>query len=155
MGNVNAEYRIGNFLSIKGIIGNDWYSEERKEVRAKGSIYWPEGKFDSYLSRVNQITARGQLNFNKEFGRFSLVASAGGEYNRYNYRSDDTHVEELIVPDLYAVSNAAVDATTGMREEHFELQSVFGMVNLGYKNYLFLDFTGRNDWSSTLPAASA
>ena len=49
------------------------------------------------------------------------------------------------------VSNAAVAATTDMSETHTELQSVFGTANIGYKNFLFLDLTGRNDWSSTLP----
>ncbi len=152
MGNVNAEYRFANYLSFTGTVGNDWYTEERKVLFAKGTVEDPNGRFDAYMSKRNQLTARGQLNFNKNFGDLSIIATGGGEYSRYNYQSNDTHVKELIVPDLYAVSNAAVAATTDMREEHTELQSVFGMVNLGFKNYLFLDLTARNDWSSTLPA---
>lgn len=31
-----------------------------------------------------------------------------------------------------------------------QLQSVFGSLSLGYKSMLYLDVTGRNDWSSTL-----
>ncbi len=157
MGNVNLEYRIIPSLSISGVIGNDWYTERRKEVRAMGSVIidnntdWTRGRFDSYLYTVNEFTARGQLNFNKTFGELSLLATAGAEFNRYGFHADATHVNALIVPDLYAVSNAAVPATSDMQEENRELQGVFGMVNLGFKNYLYLDLTARNDWSSTLP----
>ena len=151
IGNINFKYDFTNFLSLEGMVGNDAYTQTIKEIRAKGSHDWPEGRFSDYLTRRNQMIARTQLNFNKNFGDISVVALAGGEYNHYNYHSNNTYVSELIIPDLYAVSNAAVAATTGMSETHTELQSVFATVNFGFRNYLFLDVTGRNDWSSTLP----
>ena len=151
IGNLNFSYDLAPFLSLTGMVGNDFYSQKIKEVRAKGSHDWQEGRFSSYLTTRNQMIARTQLNFNKKFGDLSVVAIVGGEYNHYNYHSNNTYVSELIVPDLYAVSNAAVAATTGMSETHTELQSAFSTVNLGFRNYLFLDLTARNDWSSTLP----
>lgn len=151
IGNVNFKYDFTPYLSWDGMVGNDYYTEKIKEVRAMGSNDWPKGRFSSYLSTRNQLIARTKLNFNKTFGGLSVVASLGGEYNHYNYHSNNTYVSELIIPDLYAVSNAGVAATTGMSETHTELQSAFGTVNLGFRNWLFLDLTGRNDWSSTLP----
>lgn len=151
IGNVNFKYDLTTFLSLEGMVGNDVYSQKIKERRAKGSHDWPEGTFNSYLTTRNQMIARTQLNFNKDFGDLSVVALVGGEYNHYNYHENNTFVSELIIPDLYAVSNAAVDATTSMSETHTELQSAFATVNLGFRNYLFLDITARNDWSSTLP----
>ena len=91
------------------------------------------------------------MEANKTFGNFGINASLGAEYNHYNGQYRTTNVAELIIPDLYTVSNAAVAATTNISERHQELQSVFGTANFSYKNFLFLDFTGRNDWSSTLP----
>ncbi len=152
LGNVNFRYDLTTFLSLEGMVGNDVYSQKITERRAKGSHDWPEGRFSSYLTTRNQMIARTQLNFNKDFGEFSVVALVGGEYNHYNYHQNNTYVSELIIPDLYAVSNAAVAATTGMSETHTELQSAFATANLGFRNYLFLDLTARNDWSSTLPA---
>lgn len=151
IGNLNFAYDFAPFLSLTGMVGNDFYSQKIKEVRAKGSHDWQEGRFSSYLTTRNQLIARTQLNFNKNFGDVSVVGIVGGEYNHYNYHQNNTYVSELIVPDLYAVSNAAVAATTGMSETHTELQSAFATVNLGFRNYLFLDITARNDWSSTLP----
>ena len=151
LGNINLNYDINDWLSVDAMVGIDAYTEEIKEVRAKGSNDWPNGSFSSYLNTRSQTIARGRLNFNKTFGDFSVVAVLGGEYNGYYYHSDNTYVSELIIPDLYATSNAAVAATTGMSTTETELQSVFGTVNLGFRNFLFLDLTGRNDWSSTLP----
>ncbi len=151
LGNINFKYDITDFLSVDLLGGIDTYSEEILERRAMGSNDWPRGRFTSRLNTRSQILGRGKLNFNKTFGDFDVVGVLGGEYTSNRYHSNNTYVSELIIPDLYAVSNAAVAATTGLSTSETELQSVFGTVNLGYRNYLFLDLTGRNDWSSTLP----
>ena len=151
MGNVNLSYDINDWLLFKAMIGTDAYSQHTKEVRAKGSNDWMDGRFDNYESVRSETTANAQLAFDKTFGDLDVLGTIGSEYNHYDYRSDESHVSKLIIPDLYAVSNAAAPATTGMYEEHTELQSVFASVNLGYKEYLYLDLTARNDWSSTLP----
>lgn len=151
IGNLNLEYTFNEWLKLTATTGNDFYAQDIKEVRAKGTNDYPEGRFSAWQSTRNQLTARSQLQFNKGFGDFDVLAAVGGEYSRYNYLSHATHVSELIIPDLYSVSNAAVAATTGLSETHHELQSAFGTVNLGFRNFLFLDLTGRNDWSSTLP----
>ncbi len=152
MGNANLSYDITDWIKFRTMIGIDSYSQHIKEVRAKGSNDWMDGRFDNYESVRSEITANAVLTFDKTIGDISIFGTLGTEYNHYDYRSDDSHVSKLIVPDLYAVSNAAVPATTGMYESHTELQSVFASVNLGFRDYLFLDLTARNDWSSTLPA---
>ena len=50
---------------------------------------------------------------------------------------------------VYDVSNAE-DVRPAYQFWKKEIQSVYFMGQLGYKNFLFLDVTGRNDWSSTL-----
>ncbi|MDX2445014.1 MAG: SusC/RagA family TonB-linked outer membrane protein, partial [Bacteroidales bacterium] len=151
MGNINLKWDFTDYLSLDGMAGLDYYSQNIKQVRAKGSHDWRDGEFQDYLSTRSSTIARARLNFNKTFGDFSVVALLGGEYNNYKYHSNNTYVDQLIIPDLYAVSNAAVAARTGMSSTEVELQSVYGQVNLGFRNWLFLDLTGRNDWSSTLP----
>ncbi|NOY36594.1 MAG: SusC/RagA family TonB-linked outer membrane protein [Chlorobi bacterium] len=151
LGNINLSWDFTPFLSFKGMVGNDYYSEARENRRPMGWVGDPLGGFDTNLTSRNQLDARGTLNFNKTFGDLSVLATAGGEYTHYNYLYHSTNVPDLIVPDLYSVSNSAAAATTGLSERHTELQSIFGQVNIGFKNYLFLDLTGRNDWSSTLP----
>ena len=151
MGNVNFNWDFTPWLSFEGILGEDYYSEGREVRTPMGWVGDPQGGFNSNVATRNQLDARGTLNFNKTFGEFSVVAFVGGEYNHYNMDYHSVTVPDLIVPDLYSVSNAAAQATPGLSHYETELQSVFAAVNLGFKNYLFLDLTGRNDWSSTLP----
>ncbi len=151
LGNINIDWDLTSYLSFQGMIGNDYYSEAHENRTPMGWVGDPLGGFSTNLTSRNQLDARGTLNFNKNFGDLSVVAVLGGEYTHYNYLYHSTSVPDLIVPDLYSVSNAAAQATTGYSQSHTELQSAFGQVNLGFKNYLFLDLTGRNDWSSTLP----
>ncbi len=151
IGYVDLSYEITDWMQFKGKLGIDGYSQNTKSVRAKNSHDWMDGRFDNYEDYRNEITANAYLNINKQFGDLDLLATLGGELNHLDIRSDDTHVSSLIIPDLYAVSNAASPATTGMYEGQGELQGVFASLNLGYKDFLFLDLTARNDWSSTLP----
>ncbi|MCU7547577.1 SusC/RagA family TonB-linked outer membrane protein [Chitinophagaceae bacterium LB-8] len=62
-------------------------------------------------------------------------------------------------PNLYYLSNTTATVNAGWLPTYYRLESkinsVYGLMNLAYKNYLFLEVTGRNDWSSTLPIKSA
>jgi TonB-linked SusC/RagA family outer membrane protein len=154
MGNVNVSYEITDWMQFRAMMGIDAYSQHIKEVRAKNSHDWMDGAFSNYESVRSETIANAVLTFDKEFGDFDILGTLGTEYNHYDYRDDNSYVSSLIIPDLYSVSNAASPATTGMYEQHTELQSVFASVNLGYKEFLYLDLTARNDWSSTLPVES-
>jgi len=153
IGNVNMAWKLTDWLAFKAMAGTDFSVEDIVERVAVGDIGigFPKGNFSSYSNRRQEINANARLEFNKTFGNIGINASVGSEYNHYNGLYRRINVAELIVPDLYTVSNAAVAPTTELSERHTELQSVFGTANFSYKNFLFLDFTGRNDWSSTLP----
>jgi TonB-linked SusC/RagA family outer membrane protein len=153
IGNMNFGWKLTDWLSFRAMAGTDWSIEDITERTAQGDVGRgdPLGGFSSYSNRRQEINANARFEFVKSFGDISFNGSLGSEYNHYNSQYRSTTVADLIIPDLYSVSNAAVAATTGMSEYHTELQSVFGTANLSYKNFVFLDFTGRNDWSSTLP----
>jgi len=152
IGNVNLAWRFTDWLTFRATAGTDWYIEDIMQRYAQGDVNDPLGGFYTYSNRRQEVNANARLEFVKSFGDFSFNGALGTEYNHYNSQYRSTNVADLIIPDLYSVSNAAVAATTGLSQYHTELQSVFGQANFGYKNWLFLDLTGRNDWSSTLPA---
>ncbi len=153
IGNMNLSWKFTDWLTFRAMAGTDFSIEDISERVAMGDvgIGFPNGNLNSYSNRRQEINANARLEFMKRFGDITLDASLGGEYNHYNYQYRQTQIAEFIIPDLYSVSNAAVAATTSLSQTHTELQSVFATANIGYKNFLFLDFTGRNDWSSTLP----
>ena len=151
-GNVTAQYDFTDFLNLKASVGTDLYSEERMEKRAMYSNDWPKGRFSAYSDFRNEMNANILLSFNKDLTEdINLSASAGGNLMSYYSRSQATHVAELIIPDLYSVSNANVSPTTSLGFYRKQIQSLYATASFGYQRWLYLDLTARNDWSSTLP----
>ncbi|MBD1259276.1 SusC/RagA family TonB-linked outer membrane protein [Maribacter polysiphoniae] len=94
------------------------------------------------------------LSYNKDLNEdFNLGVSAGA--NKMYRDTDKLSAEsgKLISEETYFLSGAEDSGTIKTTEEFTEreIQSVYGFVDLSYKNYLFLNATARNDWSSTLP----
>ncbi|TSA39006.1 MAG: SusC/RagA family TonB-linked outer membrane protein [Porphyromonadaceae bacterium] len=151
IGNINLGWKFADWLTFRAIAGTDWSVEDIMQKTAQGLVQDPKGGFTSYSNRRQEINANARFEFVKSIGDININGTLGAEYNRYNGQYRSTSVADLIIPDLYAVSNSAVAATTGLSETHYELQSVFGTANFSYRNFIYLNLTGRNDWSSTLP----
>ncbi len=88
-----------------------------------------------------------------------LNVSASGMYNSYSNNSAGVSAanwSKFAVPNVYSLSNYTNILQTSFRETRYDVQSqsFLGLLNLSYNDYLFLDVTGRNDVTSTLPVAS-
>lgn len=103
---------------------------------------------------VNTSTGR-QMNMdfllaaNKEFGDFSADLSLGGNIYTNRNRTFDQSVTDFTVRDLYSIENGITKAQTyGVYNER--VNSLYGFAELGYKDMIYLNVTGRNDWFSVL-----
>src|SRR5690606_7867154 len=85
---------------------------------------------------------------------WSYSISLGGNQMRQQNRYSQTVAPELLIPEIYNFTNTAVNLQVSQNKSEKRINSLYGFAQLGYKNVLFLDITGRNDWSSTLPIAS-
>ncbi|WP_162418545.1 SusC/RagA family TonB-linked outer membrane protein [Cyclobacterium roseum] len=155
-GNVNLDYQLNDWLSANMVTGLDYYNEERESItlsRTRANINNDRGGQFSLTNLSRQeFNSDIRLNINKQFmNDFSLVALVGGNFrqNRSDFLS--LSAPDLAVPDLFNISNVRGTPGTGMSESQRETYSVYSSATLGYKGYLFLGATGRNDWSSTLP----
>jgi TonB-linked SusC/RagA family outer membrane protein len=93
------------------------------------------------------------LNYNNNFGEdFSVNANFGGNLRKnQNERLtvNPTRQNSLNVPNLFSLGNTSlVGATEAFSQK--EVHSLYGTATFGYKDAIFLDVTGRNDWSSAL-----
>ena len=91
----------------------------------------------------------GLLSYNNKFGDFDLGVSVGG--NLMHAKSEGLHGDGKKIPIVGAMYIAAGTQYASNSVYEKEVQSVYAFANLGYKNFLFLDLTARDDWSSTLP----
>lgn len=102
-------------------------------------------------SRGNRMTSDLFINANKEFGDFSVDGLIGQSYRQTYSKSVAISGSNLIVPTTYNVANRTGEPGASESNVTTRLMGVFGKVAFGYKNWAFIEFTGRNDWDSRLP----
>ena len=97
------------------------------------------------------VNIDAMLSYKKKFGWFDIDAMAGASmYDAMrNYQSASTN-GGLLQPDLYNVSNSVNTPNVTTTVQRRRMSGVYGTATFGALNSIFLTFTGRNDWSSTL-----
>jgi TonB-linked SusC/RagA family outer membrane protein len=102
---------------------------------------------------ASEINTDFLLNYNKLFGDISVNVSAGGNMFYTETDSRNMRTNRLLKPNFFSINNTSqIQADDYFSEK--QINSLYGFATIGFKNYLFLDVTARNDWSSTLPPDS-
>jgi TonB-linked SusC/RagA family outer membrane protein len=107
------------------------------------------GSFNLSQTTTTDINADFLLGGNKEFGKFSVDASFGGNTLRSEFKNLNQTATNFSGPDLYSIPNGTVK-TQGVGYSRSRINSLYGLAELGYNDMLFVNFTGRNDWFSVL-----
>jgi TonB-linked SusC/RagA family outer membrane protein len=159
VGNVALNYTIAPFLSAMLRSGTDMWTDTRINIinfeRVRNGNRTP-GQYSEEVVRSQETNTDLILTFTKDISNsFSVNAMAGGLIRTNYFKRNFTRVNQLVVDGVYNLGNSVPNQNiVESRILRREAQSVFGSLQLGYRNALFLDVTGRNDWSSTLPAAN-
>jgi TonB-linked SusC/RagA family outer membrane protein len=154
-GNVKAEWQISNAFSLMGRYSMDTYREQRESKIANSYTGEPKGAYGVVNMDRFERNADFLLTYKKDFAPWHVTASIGGNtmYQKSgNVSTSSKSGAGLITPGIYTVQNIAVDNLD--YSNYFGekgIYSAYGLVNLGYKDMVYLDLTARNDWSSTLP----
>jgi len=154
IGNIMAEYQINDWLKLTGRMSADTYSELREERIAVTSV-----DVSRYSRNNRNFTERNNdlfLNWNKYFGtdgEISFAGMLGYNSRRTSFSSIGAATNGgLVVPGVYALSNSvSAPAAPGETEYMIGVDGIFGQASFGYKNFLYVDLTARQDQSSTLP----
>jgi len=102
-----------------------------------------------------RLTNEVQANFIKKFGDFNVNFVAGGSIRSDQSKSSGVSTSGLVVAGVYNVSNRLALQADGSESNSLQRQvGLYGDLKIGYKDFLYLHVTGRNDWFSTLPVAT-
>ncbi len=155
-GNISLDLKLTDWLKLRGRAGTDYYYENRKSISLALTFRATDGSgLNGQFTESNIMGMETNYDllaiFDKEFGDFRIDGTLGG--NQMNARTDSKTISasDLVTPDLFTIGNARGVQGVSQFESEKQTQSLFGSVNVSYKDYLFLSVTGRNDWSSTLP----
>ena len=151
MENINFTTRV-SANNVWGT-GKNWrafqgYNESLQPSAGAVSSFVEDSEF-----QVKNYTGDALLSGDFEFAdAFTLKAIVGATVNTYDYRSSLIRANNLSIPDFYDISNGTGSLEGSVNEAATREYGFFGDLTFGYNNYLFLNFSGRNDWTSTLAA---
>ena len=150
-GGTSLEYEVTPWFNLLGRVGSDYFTENRRAVTRKGTRGRLNGQFDTndIFEREFQTDLIGSFNF-KLNDDLSMKAIFGHQFNQRTIRRSRIFSEGLNIDQLYTFANAQSNVPSNFTSKR-ELFGAYGDVSLNYKNWAFLNVTGRNDWSSTLP----
>ncbi len=151
-GNVMLNYTITENLSLMVRTGLDNYNELRDRRRAFSTQRFPRGNYREDNVYFNERNSDFLLTYSEtKLSDWSYSAAVGGNLMSQENRFMQLVVPELLIPGIYNFTNTAVALQNEQYNARKKINSLYGFGQVGYKNVLFLDVTGRNDWSSTLP----
>ncbi|MDP3435545.1 MAG: SusC/RagA family TonB-linked outer membrane protein, partial [Bacteroidota bacterium] len=151
-GNVTAKYQFTDWLSAFVRSGVDYYSNINTTRRAKHMQEFPNGYYMEEVDLYKENNSDFLISANKKFDEFELGFSVGGNAMKYSRTWDFVEAPELAVDGVYNVKNSLVPQVADNFRWRKQINSLYFSGQFGYKSMLYVDFSGRNDWSSSLPA---
>lgn len=151
-GYVGLVYSINEELTLSGRVNSDMSFIVGEEFNNMGSQFDVDGFYRAFDKQSTNANYEILLNYNKDLSdKISLLATIGANHRSFNESSRETRINALLVPDVHSLANSNTIPIVRERDGDKKVNSIFGSVSAGYDNFIFLDLTGRNDWSSTLP----
>lgn len=143
-------YKFTDWFTLTGRMSMDNYSEVQNERIAVGSV--DPSYYSNFTRNFMEINYDLMLKFNKTFGDISLNGLIGSNSRKNVIQSilGET-VGGLVVPDLYSISNSVSPSQITETMAEKRVNAIFASASIGFRSFVYLDLTARNDWSSTLP----
>ncbi len=149
-GNISATYDITDKLTATIRSGMDYSNETRQLRRAFSSNRFNNGGYAEHDVFFREINTDFLLNYRGNFNDLTVDISVGGNRMDQKAFTGQSQTTSLAQPGIFRLSNAASPIEVFEFESNKRINSFYGIAKFGYKDFLFLDVTGRNDWSSAL-----
>ncbi len=154
-GNFNVKADLTDWWWVNYRMGVDSYTQENNnQIAANGAIkqVWQNGMMSNNVMKYRYLSTNLMSNWNKQFGEFNLNLMLGTSTDYTKTRRDYEMAWNFSVPEFYSFNNAA-DNNKQFRHSSSRkrLVALYGEFRADWRNAIFFTFTGRNDWTSTLP----
>lgn len=154
LGGANLTYDLGAGFSASARVGTDTYNTfdiAGIPVESVETSFYQERNLT-----FAETNMEARLSYDKQINeKFSVLAFVGGNRMRQTNRENRVNTNGgLLLDGFYNLSNSAASPIIYTYESNWGINSVFGSASFGYDDWMYLDLTARNDWSSTLPAGN-
>ena len=153
VGNLGFTYKFNNHLSLQSNARMNSYYNENTGRMATGSLTLPY--YRQSQNQYKEMNYEANLIYKNKFGAFSVDGLAGGNIRRNNYSQMSLATEGgLSSPNYFDIAASVSRPSYSRGYEKKIVNSFYGKASVGYKDFIFVDATLRNDWSSALPEAN-
>lgn len=151
IGSWSLNYKLNDWLSAMGRASLDHYDFTVEEKIANGS--YGTSKYNKTIRTGTEENYDLMLNFDKNLTKklnITGLVGIGRRVNGYQRMYYGTN-GGLVIDNLYTIANSrSAEIYKGDSKTKRIVNSSYATLSFGYNNMLFLDLSGRNDWSSTL-----
>ena len=165
LGNLGLTFKVTDWFNLIGTAAITRYDLTDKYTQAafnfadwakadvygsgRGTTNLPSNEYDAF--EYNQrLTGNLLANFDKTFNQYSVKLTLGATTFDEAQRDINLSANQLVIPDFYNISN--VLGTPGYYENYsdYRKNGAFADLTLGYRDFLFVHGSFRNDWDSRL-----
>ena len=154
IGLLSLKYKLTDWLNIQGRASSDSYNDFNTQIYANNTVNYarqPGGYYSEEYDFVSERNFDVLLNgTNKITHDLKVTYNIGSSLLNRGSRQRVTIADGLGYNNKFDLSYATTLKET-VHTVQRQLQSVYGTAQFSFKDYLFLDVTARQDWSSTLP----
>ena len=153
VGNIGFNYKFNNHLSLQSNARMNSYYNENDGRMATGSLTLPY--YRQAQNQYKEMNYEANLVYKNKFGAFSVDGLAGGNIRRNSYSQMSLATQGgLSSPNYFDIAASVSRPSYSRGYEKKIVNSFYGKASVGYKDFIFVDATLRNDWSSALPTAN-
>ncbi|HEX7904782.1 MAG TPA: SusC/RagA family TonB-linked outer membrane protein [Chitinophagaceae bacterium] len=155
-GNIMVNYAFTDVLNLMLRTSLDYAYEARSQQRPFDTEKFKEGMYRTQNIFSQELTTDFLLRYNPKINRtWTTSFSFGGSTLKNRYLEDEIRADMLLFPNIYNLANAKNQLIAIPYRSNYAVNSLYALANISFKNYLYLDVTGRNDWNSVLATPSS
>ena len=144
-------YKFTDWLSGFIRVGADITSASSYYVRQAGHHFYASGRLGRSNSKSGELNSEFLLTAKQDLSSdINMVLNVGGNMSKRTYQGNSMFGESFKIPSKPFFSNTNVNNFTDSPQQIKKVNSLYGSANFAYDNWLYLDVSARNDWSSTL-----
>lgn len=151
-GNVQATLNITKELSLQIRSSLDFAYEQRAQMRPyDAGTRFPKGSYRTQNIFSQDANSDFLLRYAKKINKdLDFSVTLGGATFTVTYNRDEIRADSLNTPGLYTMANTLGPLATFPNKSKYRTNGLYGLATVAFKNYLFMDLTARQDWTSTL-----
>jgi len=155
-GNIYLQYKLNKDFNVKATYRrnsrNEWQEEYIPYIlQTSGTQTGVKNRYRTYNVYDNRENYEFLANYSKQIADFKVDVNAGSDIYNRSYKDNGGNTNDgLSIADLYTLNNSVSAPSIFNTRTNEQYRALFAKVNLGYKNFLFIDASVRNDWFSSL-----